>query len=174
MKVRQNERFVSNFSATCRKLFSHFRLIFKKVFCQIFQYAKWIVNECQYCSEFYNKKSRANVVSLNSYHITFGIDTTSSIARVSTFLLDTGLVRWTFSINHTFGSAIGWGSNVPGQARASLMSIQNLTHCISSTWWGLTRYWWSLSHRSFYNEYMGLTSEAMIDETKLTSSWIPF
>jgi hypothetical protein len=65
--------------------------------------------------------TRANGVMV--HHITFGIDTTGSNTRISTLLLDTGLVRWTFSINNTFRSAIGWGSNVSRQARASLMTI---------------------------------------------------
>jgi hypothetical protein len=65
--------------------------------------------------------TRANGVMV--HHIAFGIDTTGSTARISTLLLDTGPDRWTFSINHTFRSAIGRRSNVSGHARASLMTI---------------------------------------------------
>ena len=59
-----------------------------------------------------NEVIRARADGIVVDNVTLGSNTTSSHTGISTLLLNTSFVGWTFSVDHTFRAAVGWWANV--------------------------------------------------------------
>lgn len=90
------------------------------------------------------KSSAAGADGKMVLNAALGIDSAGAVARIATFLGDAGSIRGTVRVHNALGSAVGWRSNVVGQAGAGGLFVAHSALGIQSAWRWLA---WSLGHR---------------------------
>lgn len=82
-------------------------------------------------------------------NITFCINPTTLFTWISTFLINTSFVMWTFLAHDTFWSTKWWTSNIVCTTWAYWTTLFYLAHWIRTTWWRLAwvsrNFWFIIS-----------------------------